>query len=369
MTERAATILFAGGGTGGHIYPNVAILERLREAAVPVEPHFLVSQRAIDAQMLTAASLSFIALAAEPWRSDPKHWTRFARGWFAAKRQVRELIASRRVAALVATGGFVSGPAIVAASQAGVPVALVNLDAVPGKANRRMARHGDALFSVYPTPTLPAAEVIGLPLRRVALGPENAAEARQRLGLSPDKHTLLVTGGSQGAQSVNAMVLELMRRESVRAALVDWQILHVCGPNNETSTRDGYASAGVDAKVMPFCDRMGDAWRAATLAISRAGAGSVAEAWANATPTLFFPYPMHKDEHQRLNAQPMVDTGGAVLFKDVVDPVANADRVMEQLVSLLRDASACATMRQHLRGSQPSDGAKRLADWIIQRLG
>ncbi len=369
MTARETTILFAGGGTGGHIFPNVAIVERLREMGVAAMPHFLVSQRSIDHQILAPMGFAFTALAAQPWRVSPVDMARFTTGWFAAQRQVRSLIRTHRVAALVATGGFVSAPAIIAAKRAGVPVALVNLDAVPGKANSRMARHADVIFSVYDTSALLGAQRIGMPLRRLALGPDDPAEARRRLGLDPERPTLLVTGGSQGAQLVSLAVIELLRRDSARQAMADWQILHVCGPANEMDMRAMHEKIGLPARVVGFCDRMGDAWRAATLAISRAGAGSVAEAWANATPTIFFPYPGHVDEHQRLNAQPMVDTGGAVLLKDQRDPVANADAMEPVLLDLVRDPAKCETMRRQLRKHEPGDGAARMAQWLAQVQG
>src|SRR5690606_34808033 len=149
------------------------------------------------------------------------------------------------------------------------------------------------------------------------------AQAREALGLAPDQPVLLVTAGSQGAATINRMMMALVKHPQGRAALADWQVYHLSGAREREAVERAYAEAGVAARVEPFCQRMGLAWRSAELAISRAGAGSVAEVLANAVPTIFMPYPYHKDQHQRLNALPLADAGGAVLVQDHIDAEAN----------------------------------------------
>jgi len=362
-------VLFAGGGSGGHIFPNMAVLERLRELYVPVGPHFLVSDRPLDAQIVKRQGYPFTALSAQPLRWHPAKLWDF---WQAFKRAINEthdVIARTHARALIATGGFVAAPALLAAKEARIPCALVNLDAVPGKANQRMARHADAIFSVYSTPMLPRAQSIGMPLRRSSLSDAAPNRARAALGLTPGVETLLVTAGSQGATSVNRMMIELCTRTEARKALGEWQVLHLTGDHDRAEVAAAYRQAGVRAVVQPFCGAMGLAWRAATLAISRAGAGSVAEAWAAATPTLFYPYPYHKDEHQRRNCEPLVNAGAALLMKDQVDPVENAGRLMGALFALMRNATQREKMRRILRASPPPDGAAALARWLMMQMG
>jgi UDP-N-acetylglucosamine--N-acetylmuramyl-(pentapeptide) pyrophosphoryl-undecaprenol N-acetylglucosamine transferase len=361
------TILFAGGGTGGHIFPSLAIVDRMREMDTPFTPHFLVSTRALDSQIMAKHRMDFTMLSVQPLSVRPWKWPAFIKGWFNSLREVKQMMRQRRVVAVVAMGGFVSAPAAIAAKELGVPVILVNLDAVPGKANMLLKRYADEILTVYRTPKLPNTAIqIGLPLRRSVIGPEDRAEARRQLGLLPDREVLFVTGASSGATSINKLMLELVNHPVAKRSLQDWQVFHLCGGKAEDADeyRGAYDRAGIPAKVEFFCDTMGLAWRAASLAISRAGAGSVAEVWANATPTIFLPYPYHKDQHQKLNAEPLVKTGSALMFSDLVDPAANVKQLMGPLTALMSNASRREHMSATLREKQPPDGA----DLITRKL-
>jgi len=360
------TILFAGGGSGGHIYPGLAIVERLVELGASSTYHFLVSPRPLDAQILDKHNMPYTALPVGPLPRGASAWVKLPglmRSWFQSVKQVRRLMDQTNVAAIVATGGFVSGPAVVAGRNAGVPVALVNLDDPPGKANRWMAKRASQVFTV--TDGLDG-QRIGLPLRRSALGPADQAAARAQLGLDRDCPTLFVTGGSQGAGSINQMMAELLAMPQARQTLTRWQVLHLTGHRDSESLSRAYAQAEVPAKVIPFCDQMGLAWSAATVAISRAGAGSVAEAWANATPTIFLPYPHHKDQHQTRNAQRLVEIEAALLCRDLAEPIANARRLAPLLLTLINDADCLEQMTQVMRTHPPRDGAQPIASWLIQ---
>lgn len=369
MTSLPKTILFAGGGTGGHIFPSLAIAERLTEAAAPLRSHFLVSRRPLDAQVLAKTPHTYSPLPARPLSKKPWHWPGVWGAYRTSVAQVRAMIADMNAAAVVAMGGFVCAPAVEAARKAGIPVALVNLDAVPGHANRLLARKAARIFSVYPQAAWPSAEVIGLPLRRSAIGSGDPAESRAALGLDPRRDTLLVTGASQGAQSINRLMIEMVSLAQVRTDFRGrgWQVLHLAGSSQLDELRQAYAKAEVPAKVEAFCDAMGHAWRAATVAISRSGAGSVAEVWANATPTIFLPYPYHKDQHQRLNAMPLVTPGGALLFADLIDARANAKQLTGPLLSLMRNESQRARMVTLMREKRPADGADVIARWLMAR--
>lgn len=369
MATAGATVLFAGGGTGGHIFPSLAIAERLRERHASSKPHFVVSNRPLDAQVLQKAGEQFTAIHAKPVSLKPWDWPGFASAWFSSVGQVGRLIQEMKVGAVVAMGGFVSAPAVSAARRAGVPVLLVNLDAVPGRANRMLAKHADEVFSVYRTTVLPHATIVGLPLRRSAVGPEDVREARSALGLDPERPTLFVTGASQGATSINAMMMELVSHAQPRRALQAWQILHLTGDRNADAVRVAYEKSGIPARVETFCNAMGHAWRAATIAISRAGAGSVAEAWANAIPTIFLPYPYHKDQHQRLNAEPMSRMGAALLYTDLIHAESNARQISGPLLALMSNSQRRTHMAELMRQHCPPDGADAVATWLINSLG
>jgi len=365
----ARTILFAGGGSGGHIFPNIAVLERIEETGVGVDARFVVSSRAVDATILSDQSLSFVPLPVRPFSTRPWHWPRFYKTWRESRSLIGQMMWDMDVAAVVATGGFASGPVVAEASRRKTPVLLVNLDATPGRANRTMAPLATHVFTCYPSKQLPTAERIGLPIRRSALVDMSQADARGKLSLDPTRRTLFITGASQGANTLNQMMLEMTRLAVSRAALSDWQIIHLTGADADfEALRDAYASAGLVANVLPFLENMGLAWAAADIAVSRAGAGSVAEVWANGVPTIFFPYPWHKDQHQKLNAEPLVTAGAAVLLTDRIDPTANARQLTGPLTGLMNNPRKRDNMRRWMAQNRPPDGAQVITDWLLRHL-
>ncbi|MEM6553929.1 MAG: UDP-N-acetylglucosamine--N-acetylmuramyl-(pentapeptide) pyrophosphoryl-undecaprenol N-acetylglucosamine transferase, partial [Planctomycetota bacterium] len=208
------------------------------------------------------------------------------------------------------------------------------------------------------------AEVIGYPLRRAVVG-----HRPTEVGRPGGDRVLLVFGGSQGGGTINRAMMELAGMAEARKLLRGWRVVHVTGEADEAAVRAAYEGAGMDAEVMAFCGEMGGLWGRAGLAICRAGGGSVAEAWANAVPSVFLPYPFHKDEHQRLNALPMVNAGGAVLMKDAVDARLNASALVGQLRALIGNADRLAGMRRALLDRPMGDGAAAIAGWVAERLG
>ncbi|GAB4196240.1 MAG: undecaprenyldiphospho-muramoylpentapeptide beta-N-acetylglucosaminyltransferase [Phycisphaeraceae bacterium] len=368
MTSKR-TILFAGGGSGGHIYPNLAVLEHLLERDENVLGHFVISDRSIDERIITKENLPFTALPAKPLVLRPRALWTFYQAYKQSEAIVSKLIARTGAVAMVATGGFVSGPAVSAAQKAGVPVALLNLDAVPGRANRYTARMATEVFTTYASAKLPRAREIGMPLRRSVIGTLSPEKARWDLGLRPDLDTILVFAGSQGSASINRMMMELCTRAQHRKALENWQIIHLTGPDDQQAVQQAYDSADVRGLAYAYCNKMGAVWSAATIAISRAGAGSVAEAWANAVPTIFMPYPYHKDQHQKLNAQPLVRAGAAILHEDLIDPIENVNRIAGPLKALLGNPERLDRMRLILRSTCPPNGAQAVADWLATETG
>lgn len=357
-------VIFAGGGTGGHIFPAIAILEHLRDHDPALHARFLCSTRDIDRRILEPRGLKFAPIAASPFSLRPGPLVGFVRTWPAAvgactdaiRAAFAEAACGPGEAVLVATGGFVSAPAFSAARKLGVRTVLVNLDAVPGKANRLLASKADEVFSTYDALE---AEVVGPIVRREARRSQPPQSCRQRFGLEPDRKTLLVTGASQGAESLNRFVPELVRQQA--HAFEDWQILHQAGPDRAADVRRAYESLPVRAEVVELVDDVGNLWGAADLALARAGAGTVAEAWINHIPSAFLPYPYHRDEHQRYNARPLADAGAALILKDHIDPASNVQAHGERLVSLLTGSRELLDMRSQYAQFPMQDGGQAVA--------
>ena len=351
----APTVIFAGGGSGGHLFPNMAVAERLPDASHA----YLVSSRAVDAGIVAKNSLDAVALPAAPLSLRPRGAWRFLKNWGASVRAARGVIASAKArgpVAVLASGGFVSAPAMQAAKAEGVWSAIVNLDATPGKASRFAARVARERYIVSDDP--PDGWTALRPVVRAAFDAlPDPDEARARLGLARSTPTLLVTGGSQGARSLNLAMARALRENP--AALAGWQALHQASGDDANELRDAYDSAGVPATIVPFIDDMPAAWASADLAVARGGAGTVGEAWASRTPLIALPYPHHGDDHQLKNIAAMNVAGAAFAVIDRMDPALTAPALLDELETVIGDLDS---VRAAAAALPPPDGARTLAD-------
>lgn len=366
----SGSVIFAGGGTGGHIFPGLAIREAIEAIDPELKSLFVCSDRAIDESILSKQRVEWHAIPARPFSLNPKRLIDLALHHPRALRAAKKVIegALRAGPALVvATGGFVSVPVAQAARALGVPIVLVNLDAAPGRANQWIARIAAHRFTSAEDARVPREWERLTPIVRAAARASGDADAcRERMGLQPGVRTLFVSGGSQGARSIDRMLVALMKSDGKR--FEGWQVLHQCGEGAQAELTSAYEHAHVPALVQRFVEDVGSAWGSADLAIARAGAGSVAEAWANRVPTLFMPYPHHRDGHQRLNAEPLVKAGSAVVVDDRVDAAANAEHAGADVLDLLQNSARLDAMTLAANGLGEADGAVRVAELAIRML-
>lgn len=367
MTD-SQRIVFAGGGSGGHLSPGLAIAERIDDIAPTIDIAFLCSRRAIDATMLGEAGRTFVPITASGLSLHPMRMLQFVRDFRAGRKEAGRWFAAHQTDAVLALGGFVAAPVVAAARAQGITTIMLNLDDPPGKANRFMTRWCDAIWSAIELPGQPgfAMRVTGMPIRRRALTVDDAVTCRRALGFDPDRPVLLVTGASQGATSINNLMRYIAANEP--ELLGGWQILHLTGERDAGAIREAYDQAGLAATVKPFEHQMALAWGAADLAISRAGASSVAEAAANGVPTIFLPYPHHRDKHQKRNAQPLVDAGGAVVVEDRDDTLATLSDLRPALRALLNHPEQRLAMRTAMQRKQPGDAAEAVANLLLESL-
>ncbi|MCZ6834710.1 MAG: glycosyltransferase [Planctomycetota bacterium] len=362
-------VLFAGGGSGGHISPGLAIAERLVERDPSTRFRFVCSKRDIDRTMLTKAGAPFTPIAATPPAIKPSAGLRFLINFRASRKAIGAMIRDESVTDVVALGGFVAAPVVSEARAQGIPILMTNLDDPPGRANSWMAPKCSRVISAIDLPDHAgfAEQVVGMPVRRNAIASLSPQECRTRLGLDPDKPTLLITGASQGSTSINRLVTSLARTSP--ECFKGWQIYHLAGTGADEEIRKAYEQAGIQALVEPFQHEMGLAWGCASLAISRAGASSVAEVAINAVPSLFLPYPYHQDHHQKKNAKPLLETGGVVLAIDHVDPERNLQEIGPVVKDLLASPDTLDSMQNSLATHRPPDAAGIIADLILDGIG
>ncbi len=351
-------IFFAGGGTGGHLYPGIAVAQALRGVMPDAKAIFLCTQREIDRTILEPTGFEFVPQPIVPPITTAGGLLRFWKGWRETKDLVRRLLREHQPAAVLGLGGYAAGVAVKQAAAKGVPCAVLNPDVVPGKANQFLVKSVRAVCcqfestADYLSPAdRPKFRLTGCPIREeIAHGATGAAAGREgaaaRLGLDPLLNTLVVTGASLGAQTINEAVLTLLADVTLRG----WQILHLSGRDHADSVRAGYRELAqktpINALVVDFTPAMSDVWAVADLAISRSGASSCAELTACGVPSILMPYPFHKDKHQSLNAAELVKAGAAVLIDDEKERRKNAARLKPLVESLLYDADRRRSMRE-----------------------
>jgi UDP-N-acetylglucosamine--N-acetylmuramyl-(pentapeptide) pyrophosphoryl-undecaprenol N-acetylglucosamine transferase len=363
----APRILIAGGGSGGHVTPGIAVAEALRCLHPEGHVHLACSQRPIDAQVLQDTDLPWTAMPAQPLRRSPRGLAAFVQGWIRTRRSTRQLLLRERIDAVLLLGGFVAGGVLAGSRVARVPTLMVNLDAVPGRANRWIARHADQSATAVPTvhPLKSAGGDVpllgGVPVREAARPQGDAHACRAQVGLDPNRRTVLVTGASQGAASINALMAHLLQMES--SLLEGWQVLHLAGDDQHADLQKAYDTAGIRARVEAFRHAMGAAWGAADLCIARAGASTVAEADFAGVPTVYLPYPWHKDRHQWHNAQGAVRAGRACIVDDLIDPQKTWPSFRATVGPLLLD-TALAPMQAAATQAHRPDGAHEAAKLV-----
>lgn len=376
--------VFAGGGTGGHLFPALAVVESLRSRGSPVDASFFCTQRPIDRDILGRAGVEAVPQSVTPVPSRPWKWPGFYLRWRESVGLCVRRFRERPPIAVVGAGGYASGPPVHAAMKLGIPTYLLNPDAVPGKANRYMARKGRlaGIFAQWEVtrehfPPGAPVRVTGCPVRsafaRQVAGfqarPEARQEALQSFGLEPGRRTLLVTGASQGSRTINDAVVALAEVITRRG----WQILHLAGAADHARVEQAYAGAaprveGLRCRVLAFTDRMPDAMSAADLIISRAGASSLAEIQVVGRASILLPYPFHKDRHQWHNGAALAEAGAAVLVEDAKDAAVNARALEPTLVPLLEnDARRTAMAEAALKLGRPT-AAEAIAE-VLWRAG
>lgn len=363
--------VFVGGGTGGHLYPAIAIIEQLQALDPEVKTHIVCSQRRIDSAILESEHRVYSTIPASSPSGGVRGVLRFVKNWGASVRGVRSVIKAMKnecdEVVVVSMGGFVSAPSAMAARADKCELVLVNLDAVPGKANRWIGKRAGRAFTAAKVRDGLSGFGDWIQTRPIVRGFDDRRD-RQRayteFGLDSDKRTLLVTGGSQGARSVNRFMVELARTHS--DAFKDWQVLHqVGGGGDGEEVAIGYRGAGVNAVVVEYIEQMGAALEAADLMVGRCGAGTVGECWSAKVPGVFLPYPYHKDEHQKHNAAVLVQAGAAVVCDDLIDAERNVAAHGDTLSALLREHDRLDAMKHAMEGLGDADGARVIADALM----
>jgi UDP-N-acetylglucosamine--N-acetylmuramyl-(pentapeptide) pyrophosphoryl-undecaprenol N-acetylglucosamine transferase len=351
-------VLLAGGGSAGHTSPLLATADALKRLSPGVEITCLGTRERIEAQIIPAAGypLEFVPSVPLPRRPNAD-LVRLPGRLRAARRAALDVIDRISPDVVCGFGGFVSVPAYLAARKRRVPLVVHEGNTVPGVANKLGARFTEHVATSFPDTALPHATYVGLPIRRMIATLDRAAlrdEALATYGLRADLPVLLVTGGSQGASSINRAVLGA----ATAFAEGGVQVLHVTGPSHVTEAPD----TGVPYVVRGYVDRIDLAYSAADAVLCRSGSNTVTEVSGVGLPAVFVPLPIGNGE-QALNAKAVIDAGGGLL---VDDAALTSEWVAANVVPLLQDRERLAVMGAAAAHLIPLDADEKLARIILE---
>ncbi|MBB5352331.1 UDP-N-acetylglucosamine--N-acetylmuramyl-(pentapeptide) pyrophosphoryl-undecaprenol N-acetylglucosamine transferase [Haloferula luteola] len=349
-------LVIACGGTGGHLFPGLAVAEAWTAAGGRVL--LLVSEKPIDreaSRKYDAYRFETIPALPKPATFSPRMLPFLVSVWKTI-RTCRGLLRSFQADAVLGMGGFTSLPPVVAAKKAGIPAFVHDSNALPGKANRITSRWCDEVFlgmeaarSHFPGKTC---VVTGTPVRReLTTLPERSAAAA-KWGLDPHRPTLLVMGGSQGARKLNSLVAEAPLDAAV-------QVLHIAGPGDESRVqeevgeREGY-------RIVGFCDDMASAYAVADAVVARSGASSLTELADLGLPSLLVPFPFAAEDHQTVNARVFEEAGAAILEQEKDLDGAK----VASLVSRMLEPQERTRMAKAAKSLSIPDAAKRVCEAI-----
>jgi UDP-N-acetylglucosamine--N-acetylmuramyl-(pentapeptide) pyrophosphoryl-undecaprenol N-acetylglucosamine transferase len=354
---RRVHVVLAGGGTAGHIEPALSLADALRRADEQIGITALGTARGLETKLVPERGYELALIPAVPLPRKPTPELLGVPGRLSgAVRKVGAILDEVGADVIAGFGGYVAMPAYLAARSHGTPLVIHEANARPGLANRIGAKITTFVATGAPETRLPHARHIGIPLRRSIATLDRQAMrpfGRTEFGLQPDRPTLLVFGGSQGARRLN----ETVSAAAPRLLAAGVQILHVVGPNNPSEVTA--PPSGPPYVTVPYIDRMDLAYAAADFVLCRGGAMTCAELAAVGLPAAYVPLPIGNGE-QRLNAAPVVRAGGGLLVDDVA---LTADWVFSELVPVLVDP-----VRLQGMGKAASDFGHRDADEVLARM-
>jgi UDP-N-acetylglucosamine--N-acetylmuramyl-(pentapeptide) pyrophosphoryl-undecaprenol N-acetylglucosamine transferase len=365
---RPLRLLIAAGGTGGHVYPGIAIAEEWMRAHPDSSVTFLGTGRGVEAQAVPQAGFQFRAISARGFpRRSPVGMVRAAWDFLRSLGQVAAVIKEVKPDVVIATGGYVSGPVGVWAKLLAIPLVLQEQNSVPGATSRWLSLvasqvHINFIESRTYFRRRNHLKVSGNPIRRSLLRQDRQG-AYEALGLDPERRTILVFGGSRGAASINRAVAGALPRLS---ALPGIQILWQTGSEDHEAMAATAREARVPVVVLAYLDRMERAYAVADLAICRSGAMTVTELTACGVPAILVPYPYAARDHQTQNARGLVDRGAAEM---IADKELEPEGLARAIEALLRDEARLRRMSRNARAFSRTNAAERIVRSVEELAG
>jgi UDP-N-acetylglucosamine--N-acetylmuramyl-(pentapeptide) pyrophosphoryl-undecaprenol N-acetylglucosamine transferase len=359
--ERARSFLFAGGGTGGHLYPGIAVARELQRRLPSARIAFAGTARGLEARVVPREGFALDVLRSTGLKGRSR-WARL-QGLTVVPLSLADswrILSRRRPDVVIGVGGYSSGPVVLAAAIRGLPTLVLEQNALPGLTNRLLARWVRAAAVAYPE-ALPAFRgkgfLAGNPVR-----PEFFAPGRPPRVAGAFR--LLILGGSQGAHAINTAVIAAA--PGLFARVAGLTLVHQTGERDLADARAAYARAGVAVRAEAFLDPVADEMKAADVVVGRAGATTLAELAAAGTPAVLVPLPTAADDHQRRNAEAVERAGAArLLLQAELTPA----RLVDEVAGLAADPVRLTGMSEAMRTLARPDAAAAIADRVLALAG
>ena len=360
-------IVFAGGGTGGHVYPALAVAREMIRRRPDTGVLFIGGTRGIERKIVEGSGFPLETIPATGFPRKPSpSVVPFVWNLGVSIVRSRTYIGRFKPSVVMATGGYVSGPPVIAARTLGIPVVIQEQNSYPGITNRVLGRFAEIVFLGFEDARKRFGDrvrtvVTGNPVRE-EIGNSDRETAARAFGLDPSLPTVLAFGGSQGARAINRAVSGAAERIAERDIQVLWQT----GEREFPLWKDFDGRSDGRIRVLPYIAVMADAYAASDLAVARSGAMSIAEITACGLPAVFVPLPTAAENHQERNARSLVETGAAamILERDLT-PGILGDTVLAVLCSEERRA----TMAEASRRLGRKDAAQAIAEMLLARYG
>ena len=357
-------LLIAGGGTGGHLFPGVALVEELLHRSSSNKVMFVGTRRGIEARVIPELGYPIEYIDVQGLKG--KGLVSRLQGFFKLPLSLVQsfsILRKFKPNVVVGVGGYASGPMILAAWLSRIPTVVLEQNTVPGITNRLAARFASRVVAMFEESKsyFPGArvEVLGNPIRRSLL------ESFQRPFEQPqDKFRVLVLGGSQGARMLNTRMGEAAL--SLKEQIPNLQICHQTGKNDEEAVRKVYQEVGVDAEVLPFIKDMSGAYLSANLIVCRAGATTLAEVGVAHRPAILVPFPYATDNHQEKNGAAMVAAGAAEM---IIESDLTAEKLASSIVRLAKDPDKLQQMQQATAQFGRPEAAQVIVDSCARLAG
>lgn len=359
-----ARIVLAGGGTGGHVYPALAIGDVLRSHGHTVL--YYGDGGRLEARVAPQRGYTFRPVEAAQYpRGGLIGRVRFALSLLKGVVAVRRMLKADKVDAVLGVGGYIAAPTVLAAATLRIPRAIHEANVVPGMANQLCARVANRVLLTYAATASRMAGsapkvVVGVPVNRALLGADRAAAAA-RYGLDPHRVTVLCVGGSLGAARLNELAMAVARAPGRG----DVQVLHLTGPKYEAEVRAAYGSVPPGVAIVGYEDQMGFAYAMGDLTVARAGSSTLAELSAAGCPSLLVPSPNVTENHQEENARGLEAAGAATV---VVEHGWDLDAAVRTVLDLTADPVRLAAMREAALGCARLDAAEHAAAVLEELL-